>query len=194
MASPHYAPEKKEVEVDTEDTQPDVEERIGRPLHISFQPSANDPRGDGAAYIRRPRSNSRDTIASVRSRAQSNSGIPIEFRTLSIQVSESKHVSLEKVHTDKPRRPEADYFEKLTFHTATVDEVCQQLNVSTREGLSANAANVRLQRDGKNGIPQRRPNYLLKILGYIFGGFCSVLWVGVIIFFLWYVFSPNLVP
>jgi sodium/potassium-transporting ATPase subunit alpha len=33
-------------------------------------------------------------------------------------------------------------------------------------------------------IPKARTNHLKKILLYVFGGFCSVLWVGVIIFFL----------
>lgn len=38
------------------------------------------------------RSASRDSISSVRSRANSTSGIPIEFRTISFQVSESQAI------------------------------------------------------------------------------------------------------
>ncbi|KAJ2976707.1 hypothetical protein NQ176_g4791 [Zarea fungicola] len=42
----------------------------------------------------------------------------------------------------------------------------------------------RQQRDGRNTLPKPKANYWKKILGYVFGGFCSILWVGVIIFFI----------
>ncbi|KAH7123185.1 hypothetical protein EDB81DRAFT_913393 [Dactylonectria macrodidyma] len=47
-----------------------------------------------------------------------------------------------------------------------------------------NAAAVRLGRDGNNSLPHPKTNYIKRTLKYIFGGFCSVLWVGAIIFFL----------
>ncbi|KAF8968636.1 hypothetical protein BDZ97DRAFT_1799384 [Flammula alnicola] len=38
-----------------------------------------------------------------------------------------------------------------------------------------------LQRDGPNELLQKRPKYIWKFLGYLFGGFCSILWIGVIV-------------
>ncbi|KAK2882743.1 hypothetical protein FQN49_000055 [Arthroderma sp. PD_2] len=164
------------------------------PKHITFkQPKGDDERPTGRTSSelerRRSRSRSRHSFNSTRGGTGTNTltGIPIEFRTLSIQISESRNVTIEaakagssrtSVHNDK------EYFEKLDFHLLSQDRLCQQFNVSSEHGLSAEAASTRLQRDGKNSIPRRRPNYLRKILGYIFGGFCSVLWIGVIIFFI----------
>ncbi|KAI9848019.1 MAG: hypothetical protein M1838_000665 [Thelocarpon superellum] len=156
-----------------------------RQPRIAFRSPSIDTHG--RPRRRRRRSNSRDTISSIQSRAQSTAGIPLEYRSLSMQVSESHNVSQGLVEPSiHHKRPDDDrlYFEQLTFHTVTVDQVCQQFNVSFNQGLSAEAAARRLQRDGKNTVAKRRENYLLKVLGYIFGGFCSILWIGVIIFFL----------
>ncbi|PYI03239.1 Na/K ATPase alpha 1 subunit [Aspergillus sclerotiicarbonarius CBS 121057] len=145
---------------------------------------------DGSRSIYAPgdrRSRSRDTIRSARSIPQSSAaaGIPIEFRTISFQISESQaapeHVLKERKEDNKPNQ---DYFESLDFHVLSADRLCQQFNVDTNHGLSTSSAATRLQRDGKNVIAHHGENYLKKILGYIFGGFCSVLWIGVIIFFL----------
>lgn len=135
----------------------------------------------------RQRSASRDSISSVRSRANSTSGIPIEFRTISFQVSESQAIgrtlSKDKKATTK-KDDDKNHFDSIDFHTLSGTQVCQQFNVLPEQGLSSTAASTRLQRNGKNILPQRRENYMKKLFGYVFGGFCSVLWVGVIIFFL----------
>ncbi|PYH98126.1 calcium ATPase [Aspergillus ellipticus CBS 707.79] len=152
---------------------------------------------DGTRSIYSPgdlRSRSRDTIRSARSarslRSISQSqpaptGIPIEFRTISFQISESQAAPEEvlKART-KEKKPDQDYFESLDYHVLDADRLCQQFNVDANRGLSREAAATRLQRDGKNVIAQHSENYLKKILGYVFGGFCSVLWIGVIVFFL----------
>jgi sodium/potassium-transporting ATPase subunit alpha len=77
-----------------------------------------------------------------------------------------------------------DYFEQLDYHKLSTKEVCDRFNVFEAQGLSQNAAATRLQRDGKNEIPHPEPKWIGKLLGYVFGGFCSVLWVGVVIFFI----------
>jgi sodium/potassium-transporting ATPase subunit alpha len=112
--------------------------------------------------------------------------ISIGFRTLSIQISDSLRVSgpNDGKHTSKAGENDPNFFQQLTFHTITGQQLCQQLNVSSERGLDASVATRRLQRDGKNTIAQKRPQYLWKLLGYIFGGFCSILWVGVVIFFI----------
>ncbi|KAI5239616.1 putative Na/K ATPase alpha 1 subunit [Aureobasidium subglaciale] len=158
----------------------------------------------------RQRSQSRDSISSIRSRAQSTSaaaGLPIEFRTLSFQVahsqtindvvSESKWRRKAAPKTKKTKTPfkktpkaedkrqnDAEHFEKLDFHILDADSVIHGLQSSSTLGLTAEYASTRLATDGKNMLPRRRQNYAKKLFEYVFGGFCSVLWVGVIIFFI----------
>jgi sodium/potassium-transporting ATPase subunit alpha len=170
------------------------EQRLGRPERrttIRFD-GQSPPEAQGMVYqtqqSSRPRSLSRDTAKSGRSAIQNSGtpGIPIEFRTLSIQISEAQRATEEviKERQEKESPPDQDYFESLDLHILSTDRLSQQLNVDCRSGLSSSAAAHRLQRDGKNVISHHRENYFKKILGYVFGGFCSVLWVGVIIFFI----------
>lgn len=178
----------------------DKDERLRRQSHRR--------RGVSASNSRR-RSASRDSIRSVQSRYNANNAtVPIEFRTLSFQVSASKDVNdsgekrqqhpSRKTHSKlfglpfavtkgkkdagqvKPARTFADADE----HTIDIDTLYQRLRVSPAQGLSHDAAAKRLQEGGENVLPSRKPNYLKRLLGYIFGGFCSILWVGVIIFFI----------
>lgn len=134
------------------------------------------------------RSVSQDTIRSYRSGVQNPNatGIPIEFRTVSFQISDTQRAKEEAIKSkrEKEKHPDHDYFENLDFHLLSTERLCQEFNVDLRYGLSDSAVATRLQRDGKNMISRYRENYVKKILGYVFGGFCSVLWVGVIVFFL----------
>ncbi|KAL4732705.1 hypothetical protein ACLX1H_001724 [Fusarium chlamydosporum] len=130
----------------------------------------------------------RRSISSSRSVPTSPySGVQIEYRTLSIQVTEAKQVEPDtdssKDAASKNKNDE-DYFSKLQYHELQAEQLCQQLNVSAESGLSESAAAARLERDGKNTLPHPKTNYIKRTLKYIFGGFCSVLWVGAIIFFL----------
>lgn len=61
------------------------------PQRIVFEPDER-PGRQGRTTGSRRRSASRDSISSVRRRTQIVSGIPIEFRTLSFQVSESQAI------------------------------------------------------------------------------------------------------
>ncbi|ORZ08155.1 hypothetical protein BCR42DRAFT_425340 [Absidia repens] len=91
---------------------------------------------------------------------------------------------------------DSEYFAAMDFHKLTNDEVVQRFNTSEKLGLDTSAAETRLQRNGANVFAHRSPNYIFKTLGYIFGGFCSVLWIGVITFFLcWMPLStPPITP
>ncbi|KAI1089860.1 hypothetical protein F5B19DRAFT_495030 [Rostrohypoxylon terebratum] len=113
------------------------------------------------------------------------SGLPIEYRTLSIHVSESRNVdSNTPADVKVAAKDDRDYFANLAFHESDPSQVCQQLNVDPDQGLSESAAAMRLERDGENTLPRPKTNYLKKLFFYVFGGFCSVLWVGVIVFFI----------
>lgn len=130
----------------------------------------------------RSRSNS---ISSVRSRVQSTSGIPIGFRTLSFQVSHSQEVSHQPLDEGSDRSNEnLEYFKALNYHLLPPDEVCQRFNVDPEQGLGQDVAAQRLQQQGKNILPKAKEQYWKKLFFYVFGGFCSILWVGVIIFFI----------
>lgn len=184
--------EKPDIDVEADsETIKEENDRADRSMRIKFEDSsATDVEGMRSIYqpaqFTRTRSLSRDSIHStVQSPSSGNAGIPIEFRTLSIQISESQTRPKEIV-AEPPREklPNQDYFESLDFHTIPQDKICQEFNVDPRFGLSAESAATRLQRDGKNIIAHHRENYFKKIFFYVFGGFCSVLWVGVIIFFI----------
>ena len=165
----------------------DDPERQFKPSRVVFEETQGRVKEQsGIQAIRRQRSRSRDSISSVRSQAHSTSGIPIEFRTLSIQISESQAEA--KNPPNKRGKPSddanKDYFEQLDYHILSAKNVCDRFNVFQEQGLSDNAAATRLSRDGPNQIPSPPEHFFRKILLYIFGGFCSVLWIGVIIFFI----------
>ncbi|KAF2154540.1 putative Na/K ATPase alpha 1 subunit [Myriangium duriaei CBS 260.36] len=113
-----------------------------------------------------------------------HAGVPIEYRTLSIGVSESRNIDSDSSDLKGAKKADEDYFANLNFHQLSVDQITQQLNVSQKEGLSESAAATRIARDGRNILPKPKTNYWKKIFWYIFGGFCSILWIGVIIFFI----------
>ncbi|CAO3652453.1 unnamed protein product [Cunninghamella echinulata] len=121
--------------------------------------------------------------------------IPIKFRTLSINVTNSIYEKGEETKKKKDM-DDSEYFASMDFHKLSGDEVIQRLNTSEKLGLDTNAADTRLKLNGANTFDRKRPNYIIKILKYVFGGFCSVLWVGVITFFLcWMPLStPPVVP
>jgi sodium/potassium-transporting ATPase subunit alpha len=112
-------------------------------------------------------------------------GFPLEFRTLSITVSESKQNSGEANDKEaKLDNVELDYFANLDLHTSKADRVLKSFDVSEKDGLSDEKAAASLARDGKNTLPKVRESYYRKIFWYLFGSFCSVLWFGVIVFFI----------
>lgn len=190
----------------------DVEQAENAPRGVTFGSEDGLNSRERRRRRSRSRSASRDSINSIRSRVQSTSavsGIPIEFRTLSFQVANSQSVhdqstkkppkqtvndthALEKTKRKKnksqksedQRKQDADHFEKLEYHTLDVATVVQHLDSSQTLGLMSEDVAARLARDGKNALPRRRQNYLKKVFEYVFGGFCSVLWVGVIVFFI----------
>lgn len=194
MVNALNSPNSSEPDLEEEgDDQKKEMETTERPLHITFEqsPAHNDPPSIYQPHqMRRGRSKSRDTIRSTRSNAQASSaaaGIPIEFRTLSFQISESQNVTEEvlKARKNQEKKPDnKDYFEQLDFHILSPERLSQQFNVDFEKGLSTSSADTRLQRDGKNVLSRHHENYVKKILLYVFGGFCSILWVGVIIFFI----------
>ncbi|KAF9110435.1 hypothetical protein BGX27_006345 [Mortierella sp. AM989] len=139
----------------------------------------------------------RKSLALVRTqtmeRAQGNA-VPIEFRTLSMHVTETfqsnktgdlraSKKNKGKGKSDEDLTAETDFFTTIDFHKLTTAELCLRFNSNEALGLETTEAHRRLEAHGLNTLATCRPNYIKKTLGYIFGGFCAVLWVGVITFF-----------
>jgi sodium/potassium-transporting ATPase subunit alpha len=145
----------------------------------------------------------RKSLALVRTqtmeRAQGNA-LPIEFRTLSINVTETHRSNKDSKGKSKPKdegiASETDYFATVDFHKLTPAEINLRFNSNEALGLEQAEAERRLRANGPNTLISRKPNYVKKILGYVFGGFCSVLWIGVITFFICWqpIFQPDVVP
>ncbi|KAI1432523.1 calcium ATPase [Xylaria sp. CBS 124048] len=149
------------------------------------------------------RRNSRSSRSLSRHRSanrQPYSELQIEYRTLSIHVSDSKDVNanadLKSANKDDDKKKADEYFSNLDYHVVSADEVCQRFNVDPNQGLSLNAAENRLKQNGENTLPKTKSNQFKKIFWYLFGGFCSILWVGVIVFFLCWqpLSSPPSIP
>ncbi|KAI1173667.1 cation-transporting ATPase pma1 [Nemania sp. FL0916] len=157
----------------------------------------------GRGRGQRPRRDSQRSRSLSRRRSASRqpySELQIEYRTLSIHVSDTKDASdnsPEKDASKKDAKVEAEeYFANLDYHIITADEVCQRFNVAQDQGLSLSSATIRLKQNGENILPKPRSNYAKKLFKYVFGGFCSILWVGAIVFFLCWqpLSSPPSVP
>jgi sodium/potassium-transporting ATPase subunit alpha len=64
--------------------------------------------------------------------------------------------------------------------------IWQRVESNANLGLNSQTVTRRLQHDGKNIISPPKNNVIYKILGYLFGGFCSLLWFAAIIMILSY--------
>ncbi|KAK0207339.1 hypothetical protein IW262DRAFT_1450882 [Armillaria fumosa] len=122
-----------------------------------------------------------DRSASVYSqRVNIGAKIPGEFRTLSINVDETKEGSTNTGKTKKIVKEIAD----LDWHELDTLEVLTRLGVSEKAGLDGPMISRRLAQNGKNVITPPPKNLPRRIFFYIFGGFGSLLFVASIICFL----------
>lgn len=156
----------------------------------------------------------RKSLALVRTqtmeRAQGNAA-PIEFRTLSIHVTEThrsgknggmpaygkeREAKSSRFWKGKSKEDvlvtETDFFSTVDFHKLSESEINLRFNSDPTSGLTQPEADRRLKANGLNTLESPKPNYFKMILGYTFGGFCSILWVGVITFLICW--QPPLSP
>ncbi|EMD41765.1 hypothetical protein CERSUDRAFT_90341 [Gelatoporia subvermispora B] len=71
----------------------------------------------------------------------------------------------------------------LDWHKIATEEVLQRLNVSSKTGLETSQAQRRLHSAGKNAISPPPKNWTRKILGWLLGGFGSLLLAASIVCF-----------
>ncbi|OCH96530.1 sodium-potassium ATPase [Obba rivulosa] len=108
--------------------------------------------------------------------------LPAEFRTLSLRVDTKPSGDDEQI--DKSRKAVTRELHMLDWHKISVDEVLQRLNVSPKTGLDTTQAQRRLQAAGKNIISPPPKKWLRKILGWLLGGFGSLLLAASIVCFI----------
>ncbi|EPE34198.1 Calcium ATPase, transmembrane M [Glarea lozoyensis ATCC 20868] len=130
------------------------------------------------------RTNSNISIHSMHSRRGSidpASALPIQYRTISFQIDESKEKDV--AEAKKAKDSAAKELGNLDWHIISTNEIYTRLSSSSNQGLSSEQAKRRLTEYGKN-TPSPPPTHRFKqIFGYFFRGFGSILLVGSILVF-----------
>lgn len=146
------------------------------------------------------RSNSNISINSMHSRRASidpASVLPIQYRTVSFQIAESKEKNVAEVQKAKDSAAKGKQFPasstpnahisielaNVDWHVISPNEIYQRLSTSPSQGLSAEQCKRRLTEYGKN-TPSAPPTHRFQqIFGYFFKGFGSILLIGSILVF-----------
>jgi sodium/potassium-transporting ATPase subunit alpha len=101
---------------------------------------------------------------------------PITYRTVSYAIEETKEK--ERVEAVKAKKDAAAELGDLQWHTWSVNEVKTRLSTSLEQGLSKEQVERKQKEFGKN-TPSKPPSDLFsRVMGYMFGGFGSVLLIG----------------
>ncbi|ORY39274.1 calcium ATPase, partial [Rhizoclosmatium globosum] len=125
-----------------------------------------------------------DTIEALRNTAIGNTaGLALERTTRTL------------IWNQQGITPEASSrFQAIDLHTLPADKVLAQLgSISAEKGglVSVDAAS-RLKKNGLNTITPPRDNYFFKVMSFLFGGFCFLMWCAAGIIFLSYYPLPQL--
>ncbi len=92
-----------------------------------------------------------------------------------------------------PRRPFTLDLSELDWHHVSVDEALRRLAVAPKTGLDAAQAQRRTTQYGANQISPPPKRMLRKVIGWVFGGFGSLLLAASVVCFLaWYTFLPSI--
>jgi sodium/potassium-transporting ATPase subunit alpha len=67
------------------------------------------------------------------------------------------------------------------YHKMSLSELSRVLGTSLTDGLDQANANQLLVKYGRNQIKQKKESTLLKLISYLFTGFCGLLWISAII-------------
>ncbi|KAG7443376.1 calcium ATPase [Guyanagaster necrorhizus] len=155
---------------DVESLAGSTEKELEEPPHVLVETRS---RNDGTALALR-------RSASVYSQGVNmGAKIPGEFRTLSINVTETKEGA-----TNAKAKTIVKEIADLDWHELDTLEVLTRLGVSEKNGLDGPMVARRLTQNGKNVITPPPKNLTRRIFFYIFGGFGSLLFIASIICFL----------
>ncbi|KAH9965074.1 sodium-potassium ATPase [Russula compacta] len=121
---------------------------------------------------------------------QPSARLPIEYRTLSLHLENSKS------DHDKASKGAVKDLSELDWHHVSIDEALRRLAVAPRNGLDTAQAQRRAAQYGANQISPPPSRLLRKVIGWVFGGFGSLLLSGSIICFIAWkpVGNPNAQP
>jgi sodium/potassium-transporting ATPase subunit alpha len=99
--------------------------------------------------------------------------LPITYRTVSIQINETK--DKERIEAAKAKKDAAGELGDLEWHTLSLEELETQLSTSRTQGLSKAQVERKQKEFGKNTPSQPPGDLMSRLFGYMFGGFGSVL-------------------
>jgi sodium/potassium-transporting ATPase subunit alpha len=134
------------------------------------------------------------SIRSARRSIDPSIALPPAFRTLSYGIEEEKRRSVskhEKISSmtskskkqDKKQAVEAD-FGDIDYHLSSVEELFRRFSSSRNSGISTTEAANQLKTVGRN-LPSPPPSRWFKqTVGYLFGGFGSILFIASILVFI----------
>ncbi|KAL3479009.1 hypothetical protein BJX99DRAFT_268860 [Aspergillus californicus] len=112
--------------------------------------------------------------------------LPITYRTLSYKVDDSE-LKTKRSHdiSNKQEREQIKGIAELDYHLLSVGELQQRLSTSP-QGLQNEQISPRVAEYGKNQPSPPPPRWFQTTMGYIFGGFGSILLGGgVLVFIAW---------
>ncbi|KAF8503943.1 sodium-potassium ATPase [Hysterangium stoloniferum] len=138
------------------------------------------------------------SIRSIRDNvAPASARLPVEFRTLSMQVNSLKEKEAPSSGTSFKPLPSkfkksktevkgifSSYLATLDWHKLSVTELLQRLSASASSGLDDPQVSRREATYGLNKISPPPRNYARKVLEWVFGGFGSLLLLASIICFI----------
>ncbi|KAK5726656.1 hypothetical protein LTR15_002544 [Elasticomyces elasticus] len=155
----------------------------GGRIRYAVDPREDDRRG---SRMNRIRSRSRDSMSihSTRRSIDPSVALPPQFRTLSFSIEEGKRKQALEDEKRKAKSKPADIeFGSMDYHTANVDELLSRYQTSRGSGLTGTQAAQLLKSVGQN-VPSPPPSqWFRKTIGYLFGGFGSILFVAAILVF-----------
>ncbi|KAF1808571.1 Na/K ATPase alpha 1 subunit [Eremomyces bilateralis CBS 781.70] len=112
-----------------------------------------------------------------------NIALPIEYRTVSFNIAETQERQPEKTPKDKEGDVEHE-IALLEWHILPVEDVLSRLSVSAKQGLSTDQVARKQSEFGPNSLTPPPSRWFIKTLGYLYGGFGSVLFVAAILVFI----------
>ena len=89
-------------------------------------------------------------------------------------------IDIGKLFRRKKVKPTLDVIE-TDYHKITLDQLQHDLATSISDGLDESKAAQLLAKNGFNRISQKSKNPIFKLVGYLFTGFCGLIWVAAII-------------
>ena len=101
-----------------------------------------------------------------------------------------KDWAAETLHDAETKKQDALKEIDYNFHKLTHQELEQELKTSCAHGLNEEQAKAVLLKNGPNMLKPPETHYIRKILGYLFGGFCWLLWICSIVMFICYALQP----